>query len=220
MKKFFFLSIVIFSNATFVSCAQKKTDYAENKSKPNVMNIDPKIKTDTATFGAGCFWCVEAQFQLLDGVLLVESGFSGGTVKNPAYREVCNGTTGHAEVCRIVYDTDKITYDQLLEAFWQTHDPTQLNRQGNDVGTQYRSVIFYHNEKQKELAEHYKTELNKSGAWSKPIVTEIIPAAPFYKAEDYHQNYFNQNGSESYCAYVIQPKVEKFKKVFKEKLKH
>ncbi|MFL5763441.1 MAG: peptide-methionine (S)-S-oxide reductase MsrA [Bacteroidia bacterium] len=176
--------------------------------------------TDTATFGAGCFWCVEAQFQLLDGVLKVESGFEGGTVKNPAYREVCNGTTGHAEVCRITYDPSKISYDELLAAFWQSHDPTQLNRQGNDIGTQYRSVIFYHNEKQKELAEKYKKELNDSGAWGKPVVTEISPAAPFYKAEDYHQNYYNGNGEQPYCQFVIQPKIDKFRKVFKDKLKH
>ena len=175
---------------------------------------------DTATFGAGCFWCVEAQFQLLDGVISVTSGFSGGTVKNPSYKEVCTGETGHAEVCQIVYDPSKISYDELLAAFWQTHDPTQLNRQGNDQGTQYRSVIFYHNEKQKELAEKYKKELNASGAWDKPVVTEISPAGPFYKAEDYHQNYFNGNGEQPYCQYVIQPKVEKFKKVFKDKLKH
>jgi len=175
---------------------------------------------DTATFGAGCFWCVEAQFQLLDGVISVTSGFSGGTVKNPSYKEVCNGTTGHAEVCQIVYDSSKISYDELLAAFWQTHDPTQLNRQGNDIGTQYRSVIYYHNEKQKELAEKYKRELNASGAWSKPIVTEISPAGPFYKAEDYHQDYFKENGEQSYCQFVIQPKVDKFKKVFKDKLKH
>lgn len=174
---------------------------------------------DTATFGAGCFWCVEAQFLLLEGVISVESGFEGGHVKNPAYREVCNGTTGHAEVCRIVYNDTIISYDELLAAFWQTHDPTQLNRQGNDIGTQYRSVIFYHNEEQKQLAEKYKEELNKSGAWSKPIVTEISPASTFYKAEDYHQDYYSQNGNESYCQYVIQPKVEKFKKVFEKKLK-
>ena len=175
---------------------------------------------DTATFGAGCFWCVEAQFQMLDGVESVSSGFSGGTIKNPAYREVCNGTTGHAEVCQIVYDPSKISYDELLAAFWQSHDPTQLNRQGNDIGTQYRSVIYYHNEEQKILAENYKKQLNASGAFTKPIVTEISPIGPFYKADNYHQNYFNQNGSESYCQYVIRPKVEKFRKVFKEKLKH
>lgn len=174
---------------------------------------------DTATFGAGCFWCVEAQFQLLDGVLLVESGYSGGDIKNPSYKEVCTGRTGHAEVCRIVYDNTKISYDELLAAFWQSHDPTQLNRQGNDVGTQYRSVIFYHNEQQKMLAEKYKKELNDSKAWDNPIVTEISPIKNFYKAEDYHQNYFNQNGDQPYCSFVVAPKVEKFKKVFKDKLK-
>jgi len=174
---------------------------------------------DTATFGAGCFWCVEAQFLLLEGVISVESGFEGGHIKNPAYKEVCNGTTGHAEVCRIVYNDTIISYDELLAAFWQTHDPTQLNRQGNDMGTQYRSVIFYHNEEQKQLAEKYKAELNKSGAWDKPVVTEISPASTFYKAEDYHQDYYSQNGEASYCQFVIQPKVEKFKKVFEKKLK-
>lgn len=174
---------------------------------------------DTATFGAGCFWCVEAQFQLLDGVLSVTSGFSGGTIKNPSYKEVCTGRTGHAEVCQIIFDPLKISYDEMLAAFWKTHDPTQLNRQGNDEGTQYRSVIFYHNEKQKELAEKYKKELNDSKAWDQPIVTEISPFTVFYKAEDYHQDYYNTNGGEPYCHYVIQPKVEKFKQVFKDKLK-
>ncbi|MBK7309750.1 MAG: peptide-methionine (S)-S-oxide reductase MsrA [Bacteroidia bacterium] len=174
---------------------------------------------DTATLGAGCFWCVEAVFQRLEGVLTVESGYSGGTVKNPAYREVCNGTTGHAEVARITYDKSKLSFDELLEVFWKTHDPTTLNYQGNDHGTQYRSVVFYHNEEQKKLAEKYKTEINASGAYPNPIVTEISPAKEFYKAEDYHQNYFNQNGQEQYCKYVIQPKVEKFEKIFKSKMK-
>ncbi len=220
MKKIFlFLTVVSFGTG-FTSCAQKRTDYVANKSKPQTTTIKNTGTMDTATFAAGCFWCVEAQFQLLDGVISVESGFTGGTVKNPAYREVCNGTTGHAEACNIVYDNTKISYDELLAAFWQVHDPTQLNRQGNDVGTQYRSAIFYHNEKQKELAEKYKKELNASGAWDKPVVTEISPYTVFYKAEDYHQNYYNQNGEEPYCHFVIQPKVEKFRKVFKDKLKH
>ena len=206
-----------------VSCKQRETEQ-KNLSGEKVTISESTTNTtntsmDTATFGAGCFWCVEAQFQILDGVNSVSSGFSGGTVKNPAYREVCNGTTGHAEVCQIAYDPTKISYDELLAAFWQSHDPTQLNRQGNDIGTQYRSVIYYHNEEQKRLAEKYKKELNTSGAFEKPIVTEISAIGPFYKAEDYHQNYFNQNGSESYCQFVIQPKVEKFKKVFKNKLK-
>lgn len=207
---FLFLSIILVSCEQNIK-AEKKIALSNNQSNSSM---------DTATFGAGCFWCVEAQFQILDGVQSVSSGFSGGTVKNPAYREVCNGTTGHAEVCQIVYDPKKITYDELLAAFWQSHDPTQLNRQGNDVGTQYRSVIYYHNEEQKLLAESYKKQLNASGAWTKPVVTEISAIGPFYKADDYHQNYFNQNGSESYCQFVIQPKVEKFKKVFKDKLKN
>lgn len=206
--------VVLVISVILVSC--KQNIKAEKKI---VINDQSNSGMDTATFGAGCFWCVEAQFQLLDGVISVSSGFSGGTVKNPAYREVCNGTTGHAEVCQIVYDPKKITYDELLAAFWQSHDPTQLNRQGNDVGTQYRSVIYYHTEEQKTLAESYKKQLNASGAWTKPIVTEISPIGPFYKADDYHQNYFNENGTESYCQYVIQPKVEKFRKVFKDKLK-
>jgi peptide-methionine (S)-S-oxide reductase len=206
----------------WAACSEHKPNDSKNDTATtnSQITMQSDSTTDTATFGAGCFWCVEAQFQLLDGVLSVSSGFSGGTVKNPAYREVCNGTTGHAEVIQITYDPSKISYDELLAAFWQSHDPTQLNRQGNDVGTQYRSVIYYHNESQKALAEKYKKELNESGAWSQPIVTEISPIGPFYKAEDYHQNYFDQNGSESYCQYVIQPKVEKFRKVFKEKLKH
>lgn len=175
---------------------------------------------DTATFGAGCFWCVEAVFQRLNGVISVKSGYSGGTVKNPSYKEVCNGTTGHAEVAEIVYDKTKISFDELLEVFWKTHDPTTLNSQGNDFGTQYRSAVFYHNEDQKVLAEKYKKELNEEHAYPNPIVTEIVPFSVFYSAEDYHQNYYNQNGSQSYCKYVIQPKVEKLEKVFKNKLKH
>ncbi|MDZ4665075.1 MAG: peptide-methionine (S)-S-oxide reductase MsrA [Bacteroidota bacterium] len=174
---------------------------------------------DTATLGAGCFWCIEAVFQRLEGVLTVESGYSGGSVKNPSYREVCNGTTGHAEVARITFDKSKLSFDELLEVFWKTHDPTTLNYQGNDHGTQYRSVVFYHNEEQKKLVEKYKAEINASGAYPNPIVTEISPAKEFYKAEDYHQNYYNQNGQEGYCKYVIQPKVEKFEKIFKSKMK-
>lgn len=174
---------------------------------------------ETVTFGAGCFWCVEAQFQMLEGVVKVESGYSGGQVKNPSYKEVCTGNTGHAEVCQVTFDTSKISYEELLYAFWQAHDPTQLNRQGNDIGTQYRSVIFYHSEQQKTLAEEYKKKLNDEKVYSSPVVTEISPFTAFYKAEDYHQNYFNQNGSEPYCQFVVKPKVEKFQKVFKDKLK-
>ncbi|KAA2239548.1 peptide-methionine (S)-S-oxide reductase MsrA [Chitinophaga agrisoli] len=202
---------------TMIACAQ------ENASKdkvPDDMDAPKDTKLEKATFGGGCFWCTEAQFQYLDGVTKVESGYAGGTVANPTYEEVCTGATGHAEVIQVTYDPAKVTYDELLEAFWQSHDPTQLNRQGNDVGTQYRSVIFYHNEDQHKKAEYYKDKLTKSGAFDKPIVTEISPLNNFYPAEDYHQNYYNQNGSQPYCYYVIKPKLEKFKKVFKDKLKH
>ena len=174
---------------------------------------------DTATFGTGCFWCTEAVFQNLNGVTSVASGYSGGTTSDPSYEEVSTGTTGHAEVCQITYDPKVVSFKELLEAFWKTHDPTTLNRQGNDVGTQYRSVIFYHNAKQKEEAEHYKKALDTSGAFDAPIVTEITPYSNFYKAENYHQDYYNQHGSQPYCMFVIRPKVEKFKKAFKDKLK-
>jgi peptide-methionine (S)-S-oxide reductase len=173
---------------------------------------------DTATFGAGCFWCVEAVFQDLKGVKSVTSGYSGGSVPDPSYEEVCSGTTGHAEVVQISYDPSVLSYDELLEVFWKTHDPTTKDKQGADTGPQYRSVIFYHNEKQKELAEKYKKDLNSSGAWNDPVVTEISPYKNFYKAESYHQNYYNNNPEQGYCRYVIQPKLEKFRKVFKEKL--
>jgi len=174
---------------------------------------------ETATFANGCFWCTEAIFQQLEGVVQVTSGYSGGHVANPTYEQVCEKNTGHAEALNIVYDKDKITFDELLEVFWKTHDPTTLNKQGNDVGPQYRSAVFYHNQEQKEKAEKYKEELDKSGAWDKPVVTEISPCKNFYPAEDYHQNYFKENGGQPYCYYVIRPKVEKFQKVFKDKLK-
>ncbi|MCV9385576.1 peptide-methionine (S)-S-oxide reductase MsrA [Reichenbachiella sp. ABR2-5] len=174
---------------------------------------------DIATFGNGCFWCTEAIFSELKGVSKVESGYSGGQTKNPTYKEVCSGTTGHAEVLQITYDPAVISFDELLEVFWKTHDPTTLNRQGNDVGTQYRSVVFYHNDTQKALAEKYKKELDASGAFADPIVTEITAFDVFYPAEDYHQNYYELNGEQPYCNFVIRPKVEKFKKVFKDKLK-
>jgi peptide-methionine (S)-S-oxide reductase len=177
------------------------------------------VKADTATFGTGCFWCTEAIFQQLDGVLKVTSGYSGGHVDNPTYKQVCEGTTGHAEAIQIVYDPSVITFDELLQAFWQSHDPTTLNRQGNDVGPQYRSVIFYHDQEQKEKAEQYKNELDRSKAFDNPIVTEISPFSNFYVAENYHQDYYNNNGSQPYCYYVIRPKLEKFNKVFKDKLK-
>jgi peptide-methionine (S)-S-oxide reductase len=176
-------------------------------------------KLDTATFGAGCFWCVEAVFDELKGVKSVQSGYMGGHKENPTYRQVCDGTTGHAEVAQIVFDPKVISFEELLEVFWQTHDPTTLNRQGNDVGSQYRSAIFYHNTEQQRKAEYYKENLDKSGAWSKPIVTEIAPVSTFYIAEDYHQDYYKYNSSQGYCQYVIAPKMEKFRKAFADKLK-
>lgn len=174
---------------------------------------------ETATFGNGCFWCTEAVFQQIEGVEKVVSGYIGGTVKNPTYREVCTGLTGHAEAIQITYDPKKVGFEELLEIFWQTHDPTTLNRQGADVGTQYRSAIFFHSDEQRKLSETYKQKLNEAGAFDKPIVTEITAASVFYPAEDYHQNYYNLNGKAPYCAYVITPKLEKLKKVFAEKLK-
>jgi peptide-methionine (S)-S-oxide reductase len=172
-----------------------------------------------ATFGAGCFWCTEAVFQQLKGVLSVVSGYSGGSIKNPTYRQVCTGTTGHAEAVQVTYDPAVISYEELLEVFWQTHDPTTPDRQGNDVGPQYRSVIFYHTPEQEQLAEQYKQKLDASDAFPLPIVTEIAPFTEFYRAEAYHQNYFQENSGQPYCQGIIRPKVEKVKKVFQDKLK-
>lgn len=212
------LAAFMISLTTLLSCAQAE-NRTTNMSNTDNNRIPEGVKTDTATFGTGCFWCTEAIFQQLDGVFSATSGYSGGHVDNPTYKEVCEGTTGHAEVIQVVYDPAKITFDELLEVFWQVHDPTTLNRQGNDVGPQYRSVVFYHDNEQKQKAEEYKAELDKSKAFNNPIVTEISPFAKFYKAENYHQDYYNNNGSQPYCNFVIRPKLEKFEKVFKDKLK-
>ena len=174
---------------------------------------------ETATFGGGCFWCTEAIFKSLKGVEGVTSGYSGGRMKDPLYSDVCSGETGHAEVVQIVFDPSVISFRELLEVFWSTHDPTTLNRQGADVGTQYRSVIFYHSEEQKEIAERHKKELNDENVFGKPVVTEISPFKKFYKAEDYHQDYFRNNSTRAYCQFVIVPKLKKFKEIFSEKLK-
>jgi len=174
---------------------------------------------ETATFGAGCFWCTEAVFQQLKGVQSVVSGYSGGSVESPSYEQVCSGRTGHAEAIQIAFDPKVISYPELLEVFWQSHDPTTLNRQGNDTGTQYRSAIFYRTPEQKRLAEEYKKKLDDSHAFDKPIVTEITAFSNFFPAEGYHQNYFNDNSQQPYCSMVIRPKVEKVKKVFHDKLK-
>ena len=174
---------------------------------------------EIATFGSGCFWCTEAVFERLKGIMNVESGYAGGDILNPTYEEVCSGKTGHAEVIQVKFDPSITGYEELLEVFWRTHDPTTLNQQGNDKGTQYRSVIFYHNDKQKELAEKYKTVLDKSGAWDNPIVTEISPLINYFPAENYHQKYYENNPNQGYCSFIIAPKIEKFEKVFKDKLK-
>lgn len=174
---------------------------------------------EIATFGSGCFWCTEAVFQRMKGVEKVVSGYSGGHVENPTYQQVCGGNTGHAEVVQIHYDPSQISYEQLLEVFWKTHDPTTLNRQGNDAGTQYRSAVFYHNDEQKRLAEGYKTKLEEAKIWDDPIVTEITAFKNFYSAEDYHQNYYNENSTQPYCTFVIRPKIKKLEEVFREKLK-
>ena len=208
-----FLSLVSFS--ALAACNSEKNYQIMSSSVNQAME-----KKDTATFGTGCFWCTEAIFEQLKGVLKVTSGYMGGNQENPTYEEVCSGETGHAECVQVVYEPEKISYDELLEVFFQVHDPTSLNRQGADVGTQYRSAIFYHTPAQKEKAEYYKKEVDKSGAYEKPIVTEVSAASRFYPAEDYHQEYYQNNkNTNPYCSIVIRPKLEKFQKVFAKKLK-
>jgi peptide-methionine (S)-S-oxide reductase len=175
------------------------------------------MTTETATLGGGCFWCLEAVYQELKGVEHVESGYAGGQVVNPSYEQVCSGTTGHAEVIRITFDPAVVSYREILEIFFTIHDPTTLNRQGNDSGTQYRSVIYYHSPQQQELAKQVIAEM--ANVWDAPIVTELAPAPDYYKAEDYHQNYYRQNPLQGYCAFVVAPKVSKFRKMFAEKMK-
>jgi peptide-methionine (S)-S-oxide reductase len=204
----------------FQACAQNKNQPKKISTKMDKMEQYAKDKKlSVATFGAGCFWCVETQLMQLQGVDTVVSGYSGGQVENPTYKDVCTGTTGHAEVCQVYFDTTKISFAELLKAFFVTHDPTQLNRQGNDEGTQYRSAIFYHDEFQKQESLKIIAELNAAKAYEQPIVTEVSAFAKFYPAEDYHQNYFNANPEQAYCAYVIKPKKDKFEKVFKDRLK-
>jgi peptide-methionine (S)-S-oxide reductase len=194
------------------SCAQKNNTALSDHAMTTAQHFD------TITLGAGCFWCVEAIFQQLKGVHSVVSGYSGGHIKNPSYKEVCTGNTGHAEVCQVTYDPQVISLNEILEVYWNTHDPTTLNRQGADVGDQYRSVIFYHSDIQRLTAEDIKSGLAKAGIWDNPIVTQIVPYENFYKAEDYHQEYYFNNSSQPYCSMVITPKIEKFRKVFSEKL--
>ncbi len=200
------------------SCQSKEKEIILPQIKqPVKMGIQEKM--EVATFAGGCFWCTEAVFLELNGVKSVKSGYIAGKTINPTYKDVCNGDTGHAEAIQIEFDSSKISFGELLEVFFATHDPTTLNRQGNDSGTQYRSEIFYHNELQKKTAERYIALLTKENTFEKPIVTVISAATIFYEAEDYHQNYYNQNQSQGYCSYVITPKVEKVRKLFKDKLK-
>ena len=174
---------------------------------------------ETATLGGGCFWCVEAIYQDVIGVHKVVSGYAGGAIENPTYEQVCSGATGHAEVVQIVFDPTVISFEEILFIFWRTHDPTTLNRQGNDVGTQYRSVIYYHDEQQKSIAEQSMAETDASDLWADPIVTEVAPLPIFYEGEAYHQNYFVENPYQPYCIFVINPKVQKFRKSFRNKLR-
>lgn len=209
-------------SATVISCAQNNNKALKmNTTKTSEKkDIIANSQLDTATLGTGCFWCTEAIFEQLDGVLSAVSGYAGGSTADPSYKQVSTGQTGHAECVQIVYDTSKISFDELLEVFWQVHDPTTLNRQGADIGPQYRSVIFYHNEEQKQKSVKYKEELDKSGAFDNPIVTTLEPFTKFYEAENYHQEYYELNkNSNPYCSIVIRPKLEKFEKVFKDKLK-
>jgi peptide-methionine (S)-S-oxide reductase len=212
-------SIILSVLVLAMTLATRQIAEARVTSAPETSPAKGPGKLDTATFAAGCFWCVEAQFKELKGVEKVISGFTGGTIPHPSYQEVCTGLTGHAEACNIIYDPSVVSYDELLKAFFVVHDPTQLNRQGNDVGTQYRSAIFYHNAKQKELADYYIGKLNAEKAYPNPIVTQVKPFTVFYKAEDYHQDYYSRNGNVPYCQLVIKPEVDKFEKVFKDKLK-
>lgn len=216
-QAFVFFQVAILG---FAGCAQPAENQSKKPAQTDKTISKKNINMEVITLGAGCFWCVETVFQNLKGVQKVVSGYCGGQTKNPTYKEVCSGTTGHAEVAQISFDPSVVSLAEVLEVFFQTHDPTQLNRQGNDVGTQYRSAIFYHTESQKEEAIRILKALQESGAWEKPIVTEITSLPIFYPAEDYHQNYFNLNSNQPYCQFVIRPKLEKFRKVFKEKAKN
>ncbi|ERM81592.1 peptide methionine sulfoxide reductase [Rhodonellum psychrophilum GCM71 = DSM 17998] len=216
----FLLILLSFSFTSLLANGQSQNQYNEkNMLEIPKTNVEIPEGYEIATLGSGCFWCIEAIYQELNGVDKVKSGYSGGHIASPTYRQVTNGTTGHAEVIQFLFDPKILTFSEILEIFWSTHDPTTLNRQGADVGPQYRSAVFYHSDSQKQEAEFFKKKLDDAGAFNRPIVTEITPFSNFYVAEDYHQNYFKDNGMQPYCQIVVRPKVEKFKKVFAEKLK-
>jgi len=209
--------ILISLSLSLQSCGQKTETKKISKDKTDqTMNNE---NLETITLAGGCYWCIEAIYQRLDGVVKVESGFSGGRMKKPSYRDVCTGETGHAECVQVTFDKTKTSLDEVFKVFFTVHDPTTLNRQGADEGTQYRSAIFYRTDEQKKAAESIIADLTKAGVYSSPIVTEVTPFTVFYKAEDYHQDYYNQHGSQPYCQIVIRPKLEKFEKVFKDRLK-
>ena len=214
MKKIIgiFLALLPFS-----FCAKEKNSMVPKSKETKNMEIQNGL--EVATLAGGCFWCTEAVFLELDGVKKVVSGYIGGATVNPTYKDICNGDTGHAEAIEITFDPKEVSFGELLEIFFATHDPTTLNRQGNDIGTQYRSEIFYHNVFQKQLSEDYIALMTTENTFGKPIVTKISAASKFYEAEDYHQNYYNQNKTQGYCSYVITPKIEKLKKVYQDKLK-
>ena len=202
------LSSLLFLTISMSSCANNSTTFIQNDVKKG------KVANDTITLGGGCYWCVEAVYERLDGVVDVYSGFSGGSIENPTYEQVCTGRTGHAEVVQIAFDSTITTVKDILEVFFVVHDPTTLNKQGHDVGTQYRSVIFYHSDAQKAIAKEVITALEKEQVFNAPIVTAVQPMTVFYEAEDYHQDYYEKNPDQSYCQLVVRPKVEKFEKVF------
>lgn len=214
LKQPYFILLLPFIGIFFLTACPSKA----NKKITNMEQEINNSTLETATFGGGCFWCTEALFQQIKGVITIESGYSGGNIPNPTYKMVCTGTTGHAEVVQVTFNPQVIAYTELLELFWKTHDPTTLNRQGADVGTQYRSVIFYHSMQQKQLAEAEKKRLNESGYFQEAIVTQIVPFETFYKAEDYHQDYYKNNRSQPYCSMVIEPKLHKLKTGFGNKL--
>ncbi len=200
-----------------ISCQSKEKKITNTLNEP--IKMEQQKDMETATFAGGCFWCTEAIFLELEGVKSVTSGYTGGARPNPTYEQVSSGATGHAEATQIVFDSKKISFGELLEVFFSTHDPTTLNQQGADIGTQYRSEVFYHDEKQKEITEDYIAQMTSLLTFGKPIVTKVSKAVTFYPAEDYHQNYYSRNKNQSYCHYVITPKVEKVKKLYKDKLK-
>ncbi len=218
MKHLIIWTTSAFLVLAFSSCAQRQDTPGSGLQNQNQLLDMEKDGLSIVTLGGGCFWCVEAVYQELKGVYKVESGYTGGSLDNPSYKQICSGTTGHAEVVQIFFDSSEISFEDILEVFWSTHDPTTLNRQGNDVGTQYRSVIFYHDEDQRSKAEYSKREIAPQ-LWERPIVTEIAPMGTYYPAENYHQDYYRQNTSDGYCSAIITPKMVKFRKRFKDKLK-